>query len=498
MHPLVTAAAAAAAASAGSSGGLNRKPGSCIKGQAGYASEAPDEGCWGQRQEVALPICSLLPGGAPVQFHCSVRQEAAAGAEAAMPPRHRLFPVGSTGYLESLLHQPPRGQVELSVYSKLWVYNCTGLPLAIRAVPSAGAALVASPASPSLPCCPPPVWVQPCLSMEGAATSAHVLFPMASRAAAVAAASAAAAADFTSVPPVAANPSPLPSGNRRSNRLAAESTPLRPGQFQLPPQRQGGGAGDALLASPSGAYAAAFGLAAGSGLGLGVLANPLGSPSVGVTPAGGALLSPAGGAQELRDQAPDTRPQGRRVTALTTPVSALLQKGTAASSSVRSMATAFSASQDGFVPPCMCGDLAASGAAVPSPSSLSLQLCVSPHTVPPSDLLLLQGASSVLPAPPWSRLLALEDGAAPMVVALPYPMPAGDAWHASLSSGSSPPGSTVPSFLAAVRLVRVAGAPPGCFALHVLPRFILHNTLQVGVSENSSQLPLQLVLKASL
>lgn len=38
----------------------------------------------------------------------------------------------------------------------------------------------------------------------------------------------------------------------------------------------------------------------------------------------------------------------------------------------------------------------------------------------------------------------------------------------------------LPAFLVAVRLVRIEGAPAGCFALHVVPRFIIQNTLQVS------------------
>ena len=467
VHPLITSAAATASAPNGSSPAIDRKPGSYGRGQGGGPASQGLDGGWGQRQEAALPICSSGPGGAPVLLHCSVRQEVTSRAGAVTPPRNRIFPVGSTGYLESQLHrQLPLGQVELSLYSKLWVYNCTGLPLAIRAVPlPAGVAVAAAPA---LPCPPPPVWVQPCLNMEGAATSARMLFPMASRAAAVAAAASASAESMLAALPAAATPLPL---NGRRARHPTEITPLRPQQLQ-PPQRldPAGDPSNALLVSPLGAHSAALGLVAGSGLGLGVLASPLTSP----------VGTPAGGASVLRDQAvADLRSQGRRVAAPKTPVSALLQKGGKATpNSVRSMATTFLAPQDGFVPPCMCGDLTT--AAASSPTSLDLQLCVSPHTALPSGSL-LPWASSLLPAP-WSCLLSLEEGAAPMVAALPHPMPAGDAWHASLSGGASPPAdsSAAPSFLAAVRLVRVLGAPPGCFALHVLPRFILHNTLQVS------------------
>ena len=82
----------------------------------------------------------------------------------------------------------------------------------------------------------------------------------------------------------------------------------------------------------------------------------------------------------------------------------------------------------------------------------------------------------------WSEVTALKEGVAPVVIALPCPMPSGDVWHSGFSRalGTEEGGrQAAPAMLVAVRLVRVAGAPFGCYALHIVPRFVIVNALQV-------------------
>lgn len=72
----------------------------------------------------------------------------------------------------------------------------------------------------------------------------------------------------------------------------------------------------------------------------------------------------------------------------------------------------------------------------------------------------------------WSQAVSLGDSGSPLVVALPCPTPKEDAASGSvreLSAGA---------YFACVRLVRVRGAR-GCWALHILPRFVLHNALNL-------------------
>lgn len=70
----------------------------------------------------------------------------------------------------------------------------------------------------------------------------------------------------------------------------------------------------------------------------------------------------------------------------------------------------------------------------------------------------------------WSKAVSLGQTAGPVVLALPCPTPKEDA----ASGGVRELGAG--AYFVCVRLVRVRGAK-GCWALHVLPRFVLHNAL---------------------
>ncbi len=61
---------------------------------------------------------------------------------------------------------------------------------------------------------------------------------------------------------------------------------------------------------------------------------------------------------------------------------------------------------------------------------------------------------------------------------LPCPIPAGDLAAAG-AGGRDGRSGAAPAYVVAVRLLPVEGCP-GCWALHIVPRFVVYNALRVG------------------
>ena len=412
-------------------------------------ADGGDGGGWDRRYAEAVHVTGSAPGVAPNTFQCSVRFQTgrrhnpsskryslqssrALKQHKAHPPRPvHLSDGGFSSSASDGYHTPVLSQIEVAFYSTLWVYNCTGLPLALRAVPPTGSI---APAFGSLPCAHPFVWVPPCLTLEGSLpplptpVASTALLSSTSRAAALDAAT-----HFQRVQTSTAAAKP---GNTAKNQrisralglpLVPQPTPALVGipkstAAQIPSQTHRLADIGQRTSPPS----APFVLSSESAVtGLGLLAADV--------PHSNQTHSTSGpfNASVTFDR-PSIQPVLMSQLPPNSGVGSMEKSRGTVSTAVKDSGIFFAAS---LVPPCLVGDLLPSSSLHKGPESSPptdppppFQLCISP-IVSSSMSVALSGVpsdpSSPLPSP-WSRPVSLVEGAAPLVIALPHAMPSGD------------------------------------------------------------------------
>ncbi|GAX77877.1 hypothetical protein CEUSTIGMA_g5319.t1 [Chlamydomonas eustigma] len=501
---------------------------------------------WSSRYEEAVQVRGAPGSGlAAILVHSAVRVEAS--SQLLQVPPHGLVSPGASSsaarvpsHVLSTNLKHDLGQVELALYCKLWVYNCTGVPLALQPLLPEGSS---APALGSLPLPPPTRWLPPCLKMdgqqmaEGAASSAwrpalhkrSTLYPWQTRAGAEASTLRSASASMSGN---CTNSSDQRDSKRRANLIVSNLA-------------------GSYTAAASGRTSAGLGMIAESVMAARGASSS--NPNSVTTPPGKApsissAATAAARAAAKRNKASVAKiGSGRQYKARRQSSTASVVPGgndrllgsrrvTGGTNSEWSGGSSAAASAAlglplhcTSLPPCLCGDVWQAGMMCADDDVLPLQLgvmnadgkagppsgyfqlCASPHAAS-SLSIALSGLScdpsTALPSPPWSAPLCLEVGAAPITVLLPFPMPPGDIWPSHLcGSGHEttparrrsqqslqdeeengdvqpPQASPGPALFVAVRLVKWRRGSGRCLALyvgpwHIMPRFVIHNALQV-------------------
>eukprot|EP00798_Chlamydomonas_sp_ICE-L_P001331 gene1331-32688_t len=406
----------------------------------------------------------------------------------------------------------PRAHVVMTVRSRLWVYNCTGMPLSIQQAYANQAPLDIAPIG-GMP--PPPslYWIPASVAPDGSHVNPGCLLgPRTSHLAA------AQAIVEDCLPGGGA--APTPSQDPRSRRVSAASSAGLSSFAASRSQAQGRSHTSALAPSQhqhqqasgshhwppmSGGQARVISGYRGGGFDQDV--SPLGLGQLAPTSEEAGSSRGLGSAPPFKEglvRDPSSSSLGRSffraADTLHLPTSRTsrtsLYSWNPSLQTVGSLGTTGGGSSSSPLMPSMCGDqflphsgtplhlsLAPQGANSSTlPAALEDTHTHSPHPNRRPTSSSAKGSGNV---DVWSALLPLsiENYNATAVVSIPCPVPQGDASAAGVSAGLGHTGlggtgGKGSSYQVVVRLVRVENCP-GCWALHVMPRFLLMNALQV-------------------